>query len=69
MSYLHLQEDGKPVKFFKTWRACASYIDDNKITQYFIAEEGTRLILVKRREKTITLVPEHYPPASVLPML
>lgn len=69
MNYLHLQEDGKPVKFFKTWRACASYIYDNKITQYFIAEEDTGLILVKRREKTITLVPEHYPPASVLPML
>lgn len=69
MSWLHLQEDGKPLKCFKTWRACATYIYDNNIKQYFIAEEGTGLILVKRRENTITLVPEHYPPVSVFPML
>ena len=41
MNYLHLQEDGKPLKCFKTWRACATYIYDNNIKQYFIAEEGT----------------------------
>lgn len=69
MIKLNLQEDDKPVKTFRSWKDCALYIFDNRLLNYYISDAESGLILVKRRERSITLVPEHFPPVSILPML
>lgn len=71
-NWLHLQEPDKPVKCFKTWRACSNYIFENNISDYFIAEENIGIIVKAYSEndkRRIVLDPEHLPPASVIPFL
>ena len=74
MPWLHLQEPGQPLKCFKTWRACASYIYENQLSNYWVGEEGAKTNIVKSYtvqdgKRYLIIDPENYPPASVLPML
>ena len=73
-NWLHLQEVNKPLKCFRTWKACANFIFEHNLEAYFIVEEGTGFMLVNsyRGEggrRFIILDPEHLPPASVIPFL
>lgn len=76
-NWLHLQEINKPLKCFRTWKACANYIFENNLEDYFIVEEGTGIVLVRSgfkfsgatMRRAIVLDPEHLPPASVIPFL
>ena len=75
-NWLHLNyNDNGGFKAFRTWRACANFIFENNLEDYYVLEEGTGIMLVRsfryvdNNRRVIQLDPEHLPPASVIAFL